>query len=615
MSAPPTPPTGPLRPAPCARALLAVGVVALAVAGWLSLRTLQGLTSPTEVFNRVLLSSDELFPEALYADLATGACDARAFQFSAATFAFPDLVTYAGTRVVAGSRGRAILPWAAVGYLLLVGASVLGARAVLPLDRRSAAAGLVLLAAAAYLGMNCVVAFEHRELAEFFLPLYHHGAAAAVLVGLVLVAGMCRRPGGWRSWRGPALLVLAAATTFSDRLFAVWLPAPLVAAAVLTRLLRGRGRVPAVSPWPGMLVAVVALGIGSAVGAKAVKWVSPEDALQNYWTGVMLDDASRRFVQLATSVWDEVRGNVTHPGRPVLKVAGGTVHTNPVLAATLAWLALCVVTLAARLWANLRGADPDSPVGNDAFVFLAALSLFTTALNVAVVCASKTAQNFDTLPWEESARYLLVPQVLGWFGWAVWVAHFTGGGYVRVVRLAAVGLPVALVAVVLVVAVTRIGPRVRDVLDPYPSDVATLDRVCAERGLTCGLADYGTSKRATVLSRTGLVVRQVCPLPEGSQPFAGYHWLSNAQWYWRPVPGRSGPVRYEFVVTYETRQHPWLMNTARVVALLGEPVERVPIEGGATLLVYNRPTDVLVRDFAEADPVVRGLRDKFEAGR
>src|SRR5438876_47298 len=121
MSAPPTPEPAPApRPPSSGRALLAVAAVVLVAAGWISLRTLQGLTSPTELFNRVLLSSDELFPETLYADLVTGACDVRAFQFSAATFAFPDLVAYAGTRAVAGSARRAILPWAAVGYLLLV---------------------------------------------------------------------------------------------------------------------------------------------------------------------------------------------------------------------------------------------------------------------------------------------------------------------------------------------------------------------------------------------------------------------------------------------------------------------------------------------------------------
>jgi hypothetical protein len=599
MPAPPTPEPGPGRPAPSGRALLVVGVVVLAAAGWVSLRTLQGLTSPTELFSRVLLSPDEVFPETIYADLVTGACDLRAFQFSAATFAFPDLVVYALTRAVVGEGRRAILPWAAAFYLLLVGATVLGARAVLPPGRRSAAAGLVLLAAAGYLGMNCLVRFEHRELGEFYLPLYHGGGTAAVFVGLVLVAGMCRRPGGWRSWRGPALLAVAAATTGSDRLFAVWLPAPLVAAAVLARLLRGPGRVPAVSAWPGLLVAAVALGVGSAAGVTAAKWVSgPVDPLENYWKGAVLDDASRRFVQLANAVW------------------GDAVGGNPVLIATLGWLALCAATLAARGWANRRGgADPDSPAGTDAFVFLAAFSLFTTALNAAVVCASTAAEKFDTLPWEEHSRYFLVPQVLGWFGWAVWAAHFAGGGYPRAARLAAAGVPVVLAVAVLAAAAARVAPRVRDVLDYCPPDVEALDHACAARGLTCGLADYGTAKRVTVLSRTGLVVRQVRPGGGGPRPFFEYHWLSNAQWYWRPVAGRPGPVRYEFVVTYEARQHPWLMNTAQVVAVLGEPVERVPLEGGATLLVYNRPTDVLVRDFGEADPGVRGLRDKYDPGR
>ena len=54
------------------------------------------------------------------------------------------------------------------------------------------------------------------------------------------------------------------------------------------------------------------------------------------------------------------------------------------------------------------------------------------------------------------------------------------------------------------------------------------------------------------------------------------------------------------------------MNTARVVTALGEPAERVPVGGGVTLLVYNRPTDVVVRDFGESDPGVRGLRDQFD---
>src|SRR5437763_4481567 len=261
MSAPPAPQPADHRPAASGRVLLAVAMVVLAAAGAVSLRTLQGTTNPVELFNRVLLSSDELFAETLYADLVTGACDTRAFQFSAATFAFPDLVTYGAVRVVVGPPPRAVVLWATAFFLLLVAATALGARGVVPPPRRTAATALVLLAAAAYRGMNCLVRFEHRELGEFYLPLYHAGAVAAVFAGLVLIAGMCRRPGGWRSWRGPALLVLAAAATFSDRLFAVWLPGPLVAAAVLPRLLPGPGRGAPARPWPWRPGAVVVLGL------------------------------------------------------------------------------------------------------------------------------------------------------------------------------------------------------------------------------------------------------------------------------------------------------------------------------------------------------------------
>ena len=48
------------------------------------------------------------------------------------------------------------------------------------------------------------------------------------------------------------------------------------------------------------------------------------------------------------------------------------------------------------------------------------------------------------------------------------------------------------------------------------------------------------------------MIRQVLPAA-GPRPFVGFHWLSNAQWYWRPTGGKPGPVRYEFVVTYDVR--------------------------------------------------------------
>jgi hypothetical protein len=585
-------------PTPPARILVLAAALVLVAAGVVSVRTLQGTTAPAELFNRVLLSSDELFPETLYADFRSGAYDVRAFQFSAATFAFPDLVTYAGVRATAGSAPRAVLLWAAAFYLLLVGAAVLGARAVVPAGCRPAATALVLALAAGYLGMNGLVGFERRELGEFFLPLYHAGGVAAVFVGLVLTAGMCTRPGGWRSWRVPALFALSAAATFSDRLFAVWLPAPLFAAAVLTRLLRGPGRRPEVGPVPGLMVALLVIGLGAVAGLAGLKWLQAEgDPLKNYWTGAMLAAAGRRAGQLAAVVWKEA--------------AGG----NPVLLATLAWLGLSAATLAARAWANRRGgAEPDSPVGNGRFVFLAAFTLAATALNVAVLCVSKTAELLDTHPWEESSRYLLAPQVLGWFGWAAWAAHFAGGGYPRIVRVAAGWVPVAAAAGVLVVAAGRAAPPVRDVLDAYPADVAAIDRACAERGLKYGLADYGTAKRTTVLSRTGLVIRQVIG-PDDQNHLHGFPWLSNAQWYWRNPDGSD--ARFEFVVTHDDTHHPWLLATDRVIRMAGPPADRVRV-GGATLLVYNRPADGVVRDFGHENPGVRLLRDRYDrppAGR
>src|SRR5256885_1166873 len=115
MSTPePTPEPVPRRTP--ARVLVAGAAVVLVLAGAASLRTLQGLTNPIDLFNRVLLSPDELFPETLYADLVSGVYDVRAFQFSAATFAVPDIAVYAGVRAITGSARRSILIWAATFY-------------------------------------------------------------------------------------------------------------------------------------------------------------------------------------------------------------------------------------------------------------------------------------------------------------------------------------------------------------------------------------------------------------------------------------------------------------------------------------------------------------------
>jgi hypothetical protein len=279
-----------------------------------------------------------------------------------------------------------------------------------------------------------------------------------------------------------------------------------------------------------------------------------------------------------------------------------------VLIAWLGWLGVSLCTVIRRA---ISGPKPDAPRGTEPFVFLAVFSLAGAAITAAVLCLSRATDSLAGLPWEEYSRYLLGPQAVGWFGWAAWAAHFTAPTYRPRVRFAAAAVPVALGIVPLMVAVVRCGPPVRDVFDYYPADVRALDDACRARGLTCGLADYGLAKRAMVLTRTGVIVRQVTPDHSEGRAFAGFHWLSNAQWYWRPAAGQPGPVRYQFVVAHENPGHPWLLNAGRVAEVFGEPAARVPLDG-PILMVYDRPEDAAFREFADRDPGLLGLRERYD---
>jgi len=179
-------------------------------------------------------------------------------------------------------------------------------------------------------------------------------------------------------------------------------------------------------------------------------------------------------------------------------------------------------------------------------------------------------------------------------------------------RVAAVG-PVGVAA--LVTAAVAAQPRTAeaDVFDYYPPYVQAVDEAAERHGVRCGLGGYWEAKVITLFSKKGVLVRQVLEDPNSPTRMRGFHWLSNARWYWDSPEGASGPVRYEFVVVRLKPKTTFGPTADDLRQIYGEPVEFIGLpERGTAMLVCNRPSDDRFHQFHQTDVTVQSLHWKMD---
>lgn len=524
----------------------ALALVGLAlVVGRLNLRT-----SP-DGLDGLLTNADFVSPAALYQDMVIDGYRLADFQFSAATFAVPDVAVYFAARAVAGDHAVALVAWVAALFLLLTAAGVWAACELLP-DHRRVAVAVALGGAAAYLGGNAAAGFVHPH-NDLLLPVWHNGALTLALAGLAAGLRLVRatRPQAIAGW-GAAVAGLTGVGLFSDRFLGFYLILP--AAALFLADWWG-GRVPG----RRLLLWLVATGGGGLAGLVTLRLtLGAADPISNYWKTPDLSLLADRTHRLAQVVGGELR-----PG-------------NPLMLGAAAWYAWAGVAVAGRL---VRPAVP-SAVGR--------VRLFSTVLLLAVTAVfllSGTADDcLATLDWAVFSRYFVGPIGAAWLGWVVWLA----GGRRRWALAPAAG--------VLAVGGAAVAPPVvdRPQTEWYPAMVRAVDEACRSRGLSAGLGAYGDAKPVSLLSRAGVTVRPVRPDASAPAGLVAFPWLGNSGWYARSPAG--GPTAFQFVVVGDRPGRRGALPEAAVVAKLGEPAERVPA-GERVLLVYDRPGDWPVRRF------------------
>jgi hypothetical protein len=540
------------------RAWLAVSLALATGAAAAVVRTLQDPRTSLDFF----YNPDYISPAALYQDVVGGGCSLRTYQFSAATFAVPDVATYVAVRAVVGDTAPAVLAWEALLFMLLAGSGAAAAAAVTPRPARPLVWPAVLCWVAFYLAVVARQFFYTNSL-DLLLPVYHNGAVALSLLGVACVvrgsASVHRQR--WLT----ALAVLCFLATFSDRLFGLYFAAPVALALVGLRL----GRRPhAEGSWPKIIALLLAVALGCGAALVALRLcLGGVDPLGNYWSGVVWRGAGSRLRVLLTLTAGEVRnGNVL-----VLAAAG--------------WYAACAASGGVALVRRVRRTPAESPSW---FAYYQTYSVAILALVGGVFILSDASRDYVRMgEWGKMSRYFLGPIGVAFFGCPLLFARAASAGNPVPLRLVGVLTPTGLAAVFVGITLTSPRTRQHDLSNYYPEYVRRVDEACEQYGMRRGLAGYWQAKTITCLSRSGVRVNQVTPhagLPFG---MAAFHWLSHAEAYWEDVGDG-----YEFVVTSDSPHYQAGADliTRDVIAAVGEPSAALPA-GPYRVLVYRRPQD------------------------
>ena len=578
-----------LSPAACRpRGLLLAWATALALvatSGVQLTRTYADARSGGDQFTP--FASDFLAAAAVYEDIFVDHYPMKGFQFSAATFAVPDLLVYMPVRAVAGSPGAAQLPWQACLFACLVLSAWYALAGFAPPRARPWVGPLVIVITSIFMA-SVSTQFVNVEARDLLLPGCHGGAQLLAFLSSGLLARYCR---DGKAWRLVALAAIAAAAAFSDRLFALYFPVPAFLAFGLAWLF-APGAGPRLS-LRRVLLPAFSVAIGCGIGLVLLKQLPTPgveaDPISDYWTGVKAKGLVHRAEQLAVGSEHQIELRDCL----VISSAGWLIVSAGYL----------LVLIARRL---LRLGRPRVPLGVGDYL---AYSLMMYAVVVGVFLVSSSgAKCLEPVcgPWGFFNRYFSGPQAVALFGWALVLAAAAGRG--GVLRIAALVAPTVIAGYLLTQTFTTPRVPVRDLLSPYPRYLSVLDEICQRRGLSRGVGGYWQAKEATYFSKTGATVNAMMFQPESPNLFAPQVWLSNAYWLF-PRPG-EGP--YQFILaTNIVLPGTGDISAETIRKTFGPPAEEVTV-GNIVIMVYDRPEDSAFRDLLTANPDLSRLRYRLD---
>ena len=487
----------------------------------------------------------------LYSDLVSHEYSLQGWSLTPAPYFFPDMPVLFGAMKIAANAG--------VGYCLYDGLMLAVVFACYYLIAgfviRSAAHRTLIVgwAALIFLLLCRWPNTSYWITAGWFLtPGGHGGGAVAGLSMIALAARLLWKP----SKLGYVLFgIISFISAASDKLFVPHYLAPMLLAAFYLAWRHRSTLKPAIIL--GAIVVLVQLTSG-----RAVVWASRKFGFE-----VPLFIPPPQSLETLTRTWKLFAADVP-------RVAG--------LISPMAWLvALSIVgAIAVALW-NRRRLDADDH-GRDRqsnFIFVCIVA--------AVSCCGAIALPLVTSFWvnADCVRYLdpllLFPPLVLVCAGAVTMARMPE----RSRAWLAIGPTVLLIC--FWVPVLK-APRVsyRQIFRGVP-DVGFVDRVARKYHLHTGIGDYWFTKPVTLFNRSGVVLNELDFLDGHPKP---RWWINNRnRWIHKPASQGPGYPIYDF---------------ALFAAQLKPDVEKMfgpaaAVEGGSGLLlyVYNRPEDVVFRNY------------------
>jgi hypothetical protein len=506
----------------------------LALAAGLLIGALLFLRAPQAVAS---LNADSLYMECLYRDLVQDHLPLREWFVQPAPSLFPDLGLFMACRGLAGSLGPGYALYSAASFLLLLGSFALLLSRMPGLRRHAAQrvllGGLLLLV---------LLGFQ-PALVSLFLPAFH----ASILplgLGLLALDLELRRKGALWPWVMAASLCLALACA-SDASLALLFGLP-VALLALLQYLFSRKLKP--GPWPYALLGASCLA-GLAFHALVRAGVFPIYQVPRiYYLWNLPGQAGEQLARTASDLWQVLKG---HPLSAL---------------ACLLWLGLRRPWSSLRLW-RVKKLVTAASLRSHAELILS-LSMALCLLAPFGLCNGLDPRYvlpcfvFPPMLWALHPPRALRKPWLAWLlviaglGQALWSAHSL--------------------------------PPLKEAFAPPAQDkLAWIESVMKEHGLHQGYCDYWNEKPALVYSQGRVRMAGLLEWNEPSCLFMLKAWISNRAW-WVGRPGQPFPV-YDFALTDG-------MDVERLKASFGPPasIERWQ---GHELWIYNRPSDVLFRNY------------------
>jgi hypothetical protein len=552
-------------------------MLALSLLLWLasSVQLIRTLQDPRGLARIEESLSDLLAPTAQYYDLFIDHHPIKGFQFSAATFTFPDGLLCFFWLSVCPNVSTALFFWFFSLLFLLGMAAIYALWPWLPCDSRKWLIPGVLLIGAIY-QFGIAIPFLETATGQDWLPLFHTGAQISTLLAWGMVGRLRDAQSQWRVAQSlGSLCLLCAVTIFSDRIFGLYFLMPAFCTWGLLKLSSHlSSAIVAPLSWRQFGLALAACGLGTLLGLFLGKYIPNPgggNPMAGYFSTLQLDRFLPRLLIQIQQLRNEFAagdlllwGCVASIGLMIWQVKYESVSSIVLQCLLASWIGIIVT---------------------DAIVILGPVGMMYI--------------ESDPGQWLWYSRYFLSGQQTLLL---LWVVPFTSSPRIR---LACVALVLGLLVWTIVV------PRKPSVdLGNYqPRYVQMLDAYAEKHLLNAGFSAYWECKPIRYFSKRRLAASQIHQTNDAEAgAFTPHMWLCNSAWFF-PQDEKGLAILPQWVLCREKPRHEndVHFSSKAVIASFGEP-DQIYRDGNYTLLVYQDPKHEMLQRFCYRQPYAVWLK-------